>query len=486
MKRKSVALNAFLNGFRSVLNIIFPLITFPYVSRVLSVGGIGKYNFSNSFISYFVLLAELGVSTYAVREGAKFREDKEKISNFASEVFTINLFSTFISYLLLFLCLLIFINLRTYLSCILVFSIQIFFTTLGTDWIYSIYEDYAYITLRSILFQIISIILLFIFVKNKNDYLVYALITVVSTVGSSLLNFVHARKLCKIRLVWKFNWKKHILPILIIFASNITMTIYVNSDITILGLMKSDYIVGIYSVSSKIYSMVKTMLSSVLVVTIPRLAMLYGQKRFKEYKGMLSNVINMLIIFIFPAMIGLVMLSKNVITIISSTKFIRATNSLQILCLALMFSLIAAFLSGCVLIPAKREKNFLKGTIASALINIVFNIILIPYLSEDAAAISTVLAEAVILGFNLYYARDIVKDIFISRRFLKNVFDTLIGCLGIVIVCFLTINGYRSLILQTVVSVVLSVLIYGGILVFLKNEVALSAIANIIKKIRKD
>ena len=203
MKRKSIAVNAFLNGLRSLLNILFPLITFPYISRKLTVEGIGIYNFSNSIVSYFLMIAALGISNYAIREGAKYRNDKNKIERFSSEVFTINIASTLVAYVLLFLCLIIFSKLHSYILCILIFSLQIFFTTIGTEWIYQIYEDYTYITVRSIIFQIVSIILLFIFVKTPNDYLNYAAITVFSAVGANVLNFIHARQYCHIHLVFQ-------------------------------------------------------------------------------------------------------------------------------------------------------------------------------------------------------------------------------------------------------------------------------------------
>src|SRR5699024_5082794 len=185
MSKKSIKINALLNGLRSALNLIFPLITFPYVSRILSVDSMGIYNFSNTYINYFVLLAGLGVSTYAVREGAKYRDNRDKISSFASEVFTINIVSTILAYILLFCSLVIFNNLYKYITCILVFSLQLLFNTIGTEWVYNIYEDYSYITIRSIAFKIISIILLFIFVKNATNYLCYAVITVFAIVRSN-------------------------------------------------------------------------------------------------------------------------------------------------------------------------------------------------------------------------------------------------------------------------------------------------------------
>ena len=277
MKKKSLGVNAFLNGLRSVLNLFFPLITFPYVSRVLSVSGIGIYNFSNTYISYFVLIAGLGIATYAVREGAKYRENNTKINDFASQIFSLNIISTIIAYLLLLMSLIVFKNLNRYVSCILIFSLQILFTTLGTEWVYTIYEDYAYITIRSIIFKIISIILLFLLVRKPKDYLIYAAITVFSAVGSNLLNFIHARKFVSIRLTTRTNWRYHLKPILVIFASAIAVTIYVSSDTTILGLLKNDYAVGIYSTSVKIYQIVESLLSAALTVRIPRLAFLWGK-----------------------------------------------------------------------------------------------------------------------------------------------------------------------------------------------------------------
>ena len=474
MKHRSLALNAFLNSLRSIFNILFPLITFPYVSRKLSVSGIGIYNFSNSIVSYFLLIAALGISTYAIREGAKYRDNTKKITQFASEIFTINIWSTVIAYILLFLSLIIFQKLRNYSLCILIFSLQIFFTTIGTEWIYQIYEDYTYITIRSIIFQILSIILLFVFVKKTQDYLNYAAITVFSAVGSNILNFVHARKYCHIHIILIFNWKKHIVPILVLFAAGIANMIYVNSDITLLGLMKNNYIVGIYSVSSKIYSLVKTLISALLIVTIPRLALLLGKKRIKEYKNILAKLTNTLVVLALPASVGLFMLAKEVILIISGSNYLRAISSLQVLCFAYIFSILAWILSDCVLIPAKREKKVLVSMTASAILNIFLNIVLIPFWDENATAISTVLAEMCMFIMNYHYSKDIVNDVFRSKELLNNFVTSIVGCVGIVIVCLLCNIGWQSMLLKTVFSVVLSVIIYGAILVLLNNKVALS------------
>lgn len=480
MKRKSLGLNAFLNSIKNIMGILFPLITFPYVTRVLSVDGIGKYNFSNSVVSYFLLIAGLGINTYAIREGAKYRNNETKITNFASEILTINVFSMFVAYILLFVSLVLFAKLHNYISCILIFSIQIFFSVLGVEWLFTIFEDFAYITLRSIFFQIFSIILLFIFVRKSNDYLNYAAITVFSSVGSNVLNFLKAKKEHKIHLVFKFNWKQHMVPIVILFAANIANMIYVSSDITILGLIKNNYVVGIYTVSSKIYSIVKTLISAILLVTVPRLSMLLGQKRIKEYNEILENLTQTLILFTLPVMTGLFMLSKEVILIISGYNFLRATSSLRILCLAYIFCILGWILNDCVLIPAKREKSVLVSMCISAVLNIVLNILLIPFFSENAAAFSTVVAELCMFIVNYHFSQNMVKNVMFTNKLYKNFLAGILGCLGIILICVLCNIGIKSLIFKTIASVFLSVGIYLAILVFCKNEIAM----NVLKSIR--
>ena len=350
---------------------------------------------------------------------------------------------------------------------------QILFTTIGTEWIYTIYEDYSYITVRSIIFKIFSIILLFVFVKTPNDYVWYAGITVFSSVGSNILNFIHAHSFIKIRFVRPINIRKHLKPILIIFASTVAVTLYVSSDTTILGLLKNDYAVGIYSVAVKIYTLTNGLLGGLLIVTVPRLAMLLGNERMKDYTILLSQVINTITILIFPIATGLIMLSKEVILIIAGEKYLNSIFSLQIIAMALGFSIFSSIFDQCVLIPAKRERFVLRNTLITGVANVLLNFIMIPLMSYDGAALTTVMSEAIVKSLNLGSARDIVGPIIFSKDNVKNVFSSLIGCLGIVSVCSLCKLEIHSLILCIIVSVVLSIIVYGIILIFCGNEIAL-------------
>ena len=163
MKVKSLKINVILNMIRTIMQLIFPLITFPYASRVLGTESLGKVNFTTSVISYFVLIASLGINSYAIREGASLRENRDKFEHFANEIFSINVISTFITYVLMFITFLLVPKFRGgYLILLLIQITNIAFTTLGVDWIYNIHEEYLYITIRSICVQLISMVALFV------------------------------------------------------------------------------------------------------------------------------------------------------------------------------------------------------------------------------------------------------------------------------------------------------------------------------------
>lgn len=468
---KSLKKNAFLNAIRTFLNMIFPLITFPYVSRVLAVEGIGKYNFASSVVQYFLMIAALGISTYAVREGAKIRDDQSKFTSFSSEIFSINIISTIVSYVLFILCIFLVPKFHLYTLVLIIFSIEIIFTTIGTEWVFTIYEDYSYITIRSIIFKLLSILLLFLFVNDENDYIVYAGITVLANSGSNALNFFRAKKVCSFNVTFCFEWKKHMIPIMIIFASTVATTIYVNSDTTMLGFMLTDYEVGIYSVSSKIYKIVKQMLAAILIVSIPRLSLLMGQNRMKEYKKTLTKIFNVLVILVFPAIVGLIMLCEEIIALISGVEYIQASSSLCLLSLALLFCILGWIYNQCVLIPAQKEKVVMIATIVSSVANITINFFLIPIWKENAAAFSTIIAEAIMMIICIYYGRKITR---LEKGVISNLVTVICACMVVIFIC-LVIKGFNlSNTLTLLMSISFSVIGYGCLLVLFRNKTVLT------------
>lgn len=479
--KKNIKLNMFFNGIRGILSVLFPLITFPYISRILGVANIGCYNYSASIISYFVLLSELGIREYAIREGAAFRTDRDAINQFANEMFTINMISTGASYILLAFSFLIFQNMKGYWMLLLILSFQIILKTVDIDWIYSIYEDYLYITVRSIAFQFLSLLLLFSLVHTKKDINVYAVITVLASAGSSLFNYIHARKYVRIGLTKNINWKRHMRPIFVLFAMSLTVTIYVSSDITVLGILCGNKTVGIYSVSTKIYAIMKRLLSTILVVSIPRLSAQFGTGKLTEFRTTANDIYQTLITATLPAITGIMILSRPIVVLISGPEYAEASSSLTILGVALFMCMAAWFWGQCVLVPMRMEGEVFKVTLFSAILNLALNLVLIPRWKENAAAFTTVLAEGSTLLWSMFRGKKMSGVSGEGKTYLK----VASGCIGIVVVNMVTKCVITDSALYIVITVTLAAVVYGIIEICLKNEAVYSILHGIRRLVKK-
>lgn len=481
MEKKSMKLNAVLNGIKTFVSILFPIITFPYITRVLGADNIGKINFSNSIVNYFLLIAALGVSSYAIREGAALRKDRQRINEFLRQIFSINLVTMVIAYILLAFTLIVSTKIRSYSTIVLIQSLNVFFTVIGVEWVYSIYEDYLYITVRTILVQVISLILTFVFVRGADDYVTYVWISVLASGGANLINFFYAFKYCRLIPTAHMQIAKHLKPMIILGCNTLAVTIYVNSDITILGFMKDDYCVGIYSNAVKIYTVVKQIINALIIVALPRLSALYGNGEYKEYNRLIEKVLKALTLLLLPVVTGLILLSDETVVLISGPKYAAGAASLRILSIAIAFSILASFFTTAILLPRKKEKYILKATMISALVNIGLNFILIPVFSEKGAAMTTVLAEFLTMTIAMHYSKGDYAVAGVGGTFLKS----LCGCLGIGAVCL----GLKSLIgnfvVYTVISIVCSVIIYGIIIVVLKEDIVCGILKDLIRKINK-
>ena len=403
---KSIGVNAVLNFIKVGCSVIFPLITFPYTSRVLQVENIGKVNYANSIIAYFALFAALGISTYGVREGAKKKKGTE-FDCFASEIFTLNMLTTGISYAVLFILLLTVPKFRDYRAVILIQSLTIILTTLGVEWVNTVYEDFLYITIRSIAVQVLCMAALFIFIHKPEDYLKYACISVMSGSIMCVANWIYCRRYVRIRFLLSNEIFRHLKPMFIFFANSLAITIYVSADTTMLGWIAGDYYTGLYAVSVKIYQIVKRLMTAVYTVTIARLSRYAGTGQWQNYRKLLTQICSCVILLVIPCMTGLAIYAKSIIQILSGDSYLPAVRSLQILAVALLFAVGSGVVVNCINTPNGFEKTSLSATIAAAVVNVGLNIFLIPVFRQDGAALTTVLAEAMVLIICLVRLRDL-------------------------------------------------------------------------------
>lgn len=458
---------------------LFPLITTPYITRVLGVEQLGKYQFSASIVGYFTLMANLGINTYAIREGAKYRETKEDFDTFSRQIFTISIISTVLSFLFLIITTNTISKVNNYRLYVYILSVPILCSVIGCEWVLTIYEDFVYSTIRSIVLQLIYILFLFVFVHNENDLTKYCCITLVSTGLPYVANIKRVRNYWKPNISSKVNYRRHIPPILFIFANTLATTIYVNSDLTILGFLTSDYDVGIYGLAVKVYTVVKHLLASIIIVSVPRLSLFWGKGEIDEFRALAMKIFNVLLIILMPIVVGIYSTSDEIIDILGGYKYIESILPLKVLCLALLFSLFSWFFTDCILIPTQKEKQVLNATIIAALANVGLNFILIPTIKSVGAAITTVFAETISLAFVIIYSR---KSIVLAFN-KKNIVSVISGCIIIIILCKIVDAFSFPYYFSLIIKILTCPSVYLVLLIVLHNPYASVIVEKVTKRL---
>lgn len=483
MERTSnVKKNTLFNTIKSIFGIIYPLITFPYISRVLLTENVGKINFGNSVVSYFALIASLGVTTYAVRECSKYKEDQAKLSEVSSQILSINVWSTIIAYLALGVTLIVARSLDNYRTIIIIQSSTILFTTLGADWLNTAMEDFRFIAARTMGMQVFSLVLMFRLVKGPEDYLTYAAISVLASSGANIVNIFYRRRYCRTKFVLHIDWKRHLPPILLLFSLILSQTIYTSSDTTILGLYKGDFQVGLYSTSVKIYNIVNLVVASVAWVVMPQLSASFAKRDYNQINNLLKYSLNFIIVLGLPCLIGLNVITKEIILLIAGETYLGAELSLRILTISLGCSFIGGWIGNMMMLPAGKERICLKSSIVSAVVNIVLNLFVIPVWGLNAAAATTAISE--FLGIIIkcpYVEREIHID-GVKQMLLAPI----VGSIGIVGVSIIVRCLTKSPYLIAVLTILFSGFTYLAILILMKNEFAMNFLKPIISKVKRN
>lgn len=466
--KKTLNRNIILSIITNIMNIIFPLITFPYISKTLSIDVIGKYNFIDSVLNFFSIIAMLGTNCYAIREGAKLRENKELLNKFISELFIINLITVFLSYFFMFICVENITKLNQEKYFIYLFSIQMIFYVLSINWISIIYERYIFTTLQMLIFKILYVISIYLFVKKNDDFFPYLIITIIIQSSSHIVTMIYNKQFYKLQKISIKNCIIHLKPIFIILFSSLATSIYTSSDIIMLGFMTNSYIVGIYSFSVKLYNTLKIFLSSILSVSYPRASALYGKEGFSK---VVQYAYDTTMIIMLPCIIGLMFISKRLISLIGNESYLVSSFSLYVLIIALPFSIVAWLQIQLILLPSRKDFKVLKITILTAILNIILNIILIPIFKEKATAFSTLIAEFVMFITLRYYGKNIYKINLINN----NIKDAIVSCTFIIFVCIIIPKFvHMNDIIVLTITICISVLIYIATLFFRNNEIVIN------------
>jgi len=405
-KQKPIKKNVLMNFILALSNFVFPLITFSYVARVLMPDGLGSVAFVQSVLSYFSYAAVLGIPAYGLRECAKIRDDKEKLSHTVQELILINLISAFISYL----CFIgsLFLVPRFWQNRMLFFimSSGIILKILGVEWLYQALEEYSYITIRSLIVKCISVVLTFILIRERDDYIWYGVLTIFGSSASNICNFLRVRKYISFKKVFGYDLHRHLKPMLSLFSASIIVSIYANFDVVMIGIIKNDNEVGLYNAALKIKNIVLIASTAVTDVLISRVAYYYSHKENERIKNLSVKTMKSAMLLSVPIAVYILLYAENVLLFVCGKEYVEAVSTLRILACC-VFPLITTYIFGQqLLIPMGLEKRYSQSVFVGLWINLILNLLMIPSMGAFGAAIGTFVTEC----WNVYWMSGGVKE----------------------------------------------------------------------------
>lgn len=476
----SIKKNFIMNSVLTMSSFLFPLITFPYVSRVLLPTGTGKVSFATSVITYFTMLAHLGIPMYGIRSCAKIRDNREELTRTVHELLFINMIMTAVSYLLLILALVFVPRLQEEKILYIIISLSILLSSIGVEWLYKALEQYTYITIRSLLFKLIALIATFLLIHKEEDYVLYGAITIFASSASSIMNLINAHKYIGFRPVGNYNIRKHIKPVMVFFAMACATTIYTHLDVVMLGFMATDADVGYYNAAVKIKTILVSVVTSLGAVLLPRASYYVECGNMDEFRRITRKALEFVTLIAIPLFLFFILYAKEGIMLLSGSAFEGSVVPMQVIMPTLLLIGITNITGIQVLVPTGREKIVLYSEIAGAVTDVILNALLIPELKATGAAIGTLFAELVVLLVQFYSMRDQIKDMTDRIRLSVMVFGVILGTIASLWVKMLSLGTFLTI----MISACLFFGIYGLYLLIRKEELTMEIIAGRVKSFK--
>lgn len=406
VKIRSVKFNAIMNTILTLSSFVFPLITFPYVSRILQPEGTGAVSFATSIVTYFTMVASLGVPTYGIRACSKVRDNKEELSRTVQEILILNLALTVFVYIGFFWAVFHVDKMHDEVTLYGIMSLTIILNVIGVEWLYKGLEQYSYITVRSIAFKFLSLFLMFLMVHEKSDYVVYGAITVVASTGSNIFNLINLRKHIYLYPVRHYNFKRHLKPIVVFFAMSVATTIYTNLDNVMLGFMTNQTQVGYYDAAVKIKNILVSFVTSLGPVLLPRATYYIEHGQVEEFKRIIKKAYHFVWILGVPVMIYFIIMAKESIFLLSGKTYEGSILPMQIIMPTVVLVGLSNVLGIQILLPLGKEHLVFISEVAGAVVDVIINAMLIPKWGAAGAAFGTVMAELVVLMVQMWVLRN--------------------------------------------------------------------------------
>lgn len=460
--------NYLYNTSLTIFTTLLPILTFPYVARILGPAGIGKVAFAFSFVGSFIILAGLGIPLYGAKEIAKVRDDAEELNRVFSELVFLNLLgmvSSTLIYLSLF-----FVVTKIQKDSLLfaIVGVSIILGGFNIRWLYEGLEDFKFLAINALSFLILSVFLILLLVNKPGDYILYAGIIMLTTNGPSIVSIINSRRFVGFERITAFSFSR-IKPIFIMFVASIAISIYLNLDIVILGFLAGDKSTGLYAAAIKINRMNVTLIVSLVIILIPRISYLLSKQSEAAYKRISQLSLDFICFLSFPSIVGLVLLAPEIMLVLSGEKFNDAVLTMQILAPLGLIVGINTFFWFQIFIPNDEEKKILIAALLGLITCLSLNLLLVPAFKHNGAAIATLSTEFLLLISNIILGRKHIKFPFLSKLAINYVLGSLIIAAIIIAIGSMHLNP----IIKLGIAIILSVLAYFGFLVLRKDELVL-------------
>lgn len=474
---QSVKVNYILNLINTGTQMLFPLITFPYVCRVIEADGIGQINFFQSIISYISLFTCLGIPMYAIREIARDRSDVVQMNRTAMEILLLHSMLTLVGYAIVAILCLTVPQIQVNIPLFLILSLTIFFTAIGCEWFYQGIEDFKYITIRGLIIKTVSVVLLFIFVKSKTDLLYYGCYTVFGVLGGNIFNFFRLRKyIHRENIIFsELHIKRHIKPVLKVFSFSVVTSIYLQLNTVLLGFLKNALAVGYFAAATKVMQMLLTMSACLGSVMMPRASHLIAENREDEFNRLIQKSYDFTLAIALPMTIGLIFCAPSLITALCGVKFEHSILPSQIIAPIILMVAISNVFGIQVLFPKGKINVVTLCCGIGAVADLILNLCLIPFFSYIGTSIAYLGAEVATTVSMYFIGRKYIPIIYFKKSHLTYA----LGC----IMMALALYGISLLQLPTLTILLLQgcsgVLAYFIILCICKDEMLVQILSKI-------
>lgn len=462
--KKSLTKNYIYNLIYQIMLLILPLITAPYISRVLGAENIGIYSYTLSISAYFILFGSLGIALYGQREIAYKQKDKEKYSITFWEIFFLRILTMTIALILYYF---IFAKGEQYQTYYKVLILEIIGNCIDISWFFQGLEEFKKTVTRNMIVKLISVVCIFLLVKTPNDLYIYFWIYVLSILIGNISLWLYVPKyVSKVKLK-NLHFLKHLKPTIALFIPQIAMQVYTLLDKTMVGAIISDKSeVGYYDQGQKIIKILLAVITSLGTVMLPRIANTYSRGEKEEITRYMKKSFNMVFLLAFPMIFGIIAVSKAFVPIFFGPGYEKVVILINVISPIILLIGLSNVTGTQYLLPTKRQKEFTTSVICGAVVNFILNSCLIWKYGAIGASIGTVIAELTVTIVQLYFVRNdfnIKKIAGLSKNYI-------IASIVMFIVCLFIGRTINDNLMSIVAQVIIGGLIYGMCLLILKDE----------------